>query len=118
MLGLGDLGLDRVPNRHGQIGAANLLDRTNSGRRGDIDFRQIAVDDVDADEQKATPPQFRANGRADPPFFLGQLRFPRRSAAPWSRNPATSTPAALGEIATRDRARWADIVAKRGIQSE
>jgi tripartite-type tricarboxylate transporter receptor subunit TctC len=32
--------------------------------------------------------------------------------------PATSTPAALGEIATRDRARWADIVAKRGIQSE
>jgi tripartite-type tricarboxylate transporter receptor subunit TctC len=32
--------------------------------------------------------------------------------------PATSTPAALGEIAVRDRARWADIVARRGIQPE
>ena len=32
--------------------------------------------------------------------------------------PATSTPAALGEIAARDRARWADIVARRGIQPE
>jgi tripartite-type tricarboxylate transporter receptor subunit TctC len=32
--------------------------------------------------------------------------------------PATSTPAALGDIAARDRVRWADIVAKRGIQPE
>ena len=32
--------------------------------------------------------------------------------------PATSTPAVLGEIAVRDRARWADIVARRGIQPE
>jgi len=32
--------------------------------------------------------------------------------------PATSTPAALGEIVVRDRARWADVVAKRGIQPE
>jgi tripartite-type tricarboxylate transporter receptor subunit TctC len=32
--------------------------------------------------------------------------------------PATSTPAALGTIAARDRVRWADIVAKRGIQPE
>ncbi|MBM3648193.1 MAG: tripartite tricarboxylate transporter substrate binding protein [Alphaproteobacteria bacterium] len=32
--------------------------------------------------------------------------------------PATSTPAALGEIVARDRARWADVVAKRGIQPE
>jgi tripartite-type tricarboxylate transporter receptor subunit TctC len=31
---------------------------------------------------------------------------------------ATSTPAALGEIVVRDRARWADVVAKRGIQPE
>ena len=29
--------------------------------------------------------------------------------------PATSTPAALGEIVVRDRTRWADVVAKRGI---
>jgi tripartite-type tricarboxylate transporter receptor subunit TctC len=32
--------------------------------------------------------------------------------------PATSTPAALGEIVVRDRARWADVVSKRGIQPE
>jgi tripartite-type tricarboxylate transporter receptor subunit TctC len=32
--------------------------------------------------------------------------------------PAVSTPAALGELAARDRVRWADIVAKRGIQAE
>ena len=32
--------------------------------------------------------------------------------------PATSTPAALGEIVTRDRGRWADVVAKRGIAAE
>jgi len=32
--------------------------------------------------------------------------------------PATSTSAALGEIVARDRARWADVVAKRGITTE
>jgi len=32
--------------------------------------------------------------------------------------PATSTPAQLGEIVARDRRRWADVVAKRGIQPE
>jgi tripartite-type tricarboxylate transporter receptor subunit TctC len=32
--------------------------------------------------------------------------------------PATSTPAAFAEIVARDRTRWADIVAKRGIHAE
>ncbi|MBS0219829.1 MAG: tripartite tricarboxylate transporter substrate binding protein [Proteobacteria bacterium] len=32
--------------------------------------------------------------------------------------PATSTPAELAEIVKRDRARWADIIAKRGIKAE
>jgi tripartite-type tricarboxylate transporter receptor subunit TctC len=32
--------------------------------------------------------------------------------------PAISTPQALGEIVARDRKRWADVVAKRGIQPE
>jgi tripartite-type tricarboxylate transporter receptor subunit TctC len=32
--------------------------------------------------------------------------------------PATSTPAALGEIVVKDRKRWAEIVAKRGISAE
>ena len=31
---------------------------------------------------------------------------------------ATSTPAALGELVVSDRARWANVVAKRGIQPE
>ena len=33
-------------------------------------------------------------------------------------SPATSTPAALGEIVVRDRARWPMFVAKRGIAAE
>ena len=32
--------------------------------------------------------------------------------------PATSTPAELAEIVKRDRDRWADIIAKRGIKAE
>jgi tripartite-type tricarboxylate transporter receptor subunit TctC len=32
--------------------------------------------------------------------------------------PATSTPQALAEIVARDRGRWAEVVAKRGIQPE
>lgn len=32
--------------------------------------------------------------------------------------PTTSTPAALGEIVARDRKRWAEIVARRGISAE
>jgi tripartite-type tricarboxylate transporter receptor subunit TctC len=32
--------------------------------------------------------------------------------------PTASTPAALGEIVARDRVRWAEVVAKRGIQVE
>ena len=32
--------------------------------------------------------------------------------------PATSTPAALGEIVVKDRQRWADVVKSRGIQPE
>ena len=32
--------------------------------------------------------------------------------------PMTSTPAAMAEIVARDRARWADVVAKRGIAQE
>jgi len=32
--------------------------------------------------------------------------------------PATSTPTALGDIVAKDRKRWADVVASRGIQSE
>jgi tripartite-type tricarboxylate transporter receptor subunit TctC len=32
--------------------------------------------------------------------------------------PATSTPAALAELVVRDKARWADVIARRGIAAE
>ena len=48
------------------------------------------------------------------------LNTPEAKAAFESQGliPATSTSAALGEIVVRDRARWADVVAKRDIKPE
>ena len=42
----------------------------------------------------------------------------RRAVEAQGLIPAPSTPQALGEIVARDRRRWADVVAKRGIQAE
>ena len=75
------LGLDRVPDRHGEIGAAEPLDRADAGRRGDVDLGQIAVDHVDADEQKAAPLELRPDRRADLALARGELGFLRRPAA-------------------------------------
>ena len=52
--------------------------------------------------------------------IVGILEQPEAKAA-FERQgliPATSTPAALHEIAVRDRERWANTVARRGIQPE
>ena len=48
------------------------------------------------------------------------MRFAGNTHRPAAQGlmPATSTPAALGDIVVRDRTRWADVVAKRGIQPE
>ena len=48
------------------------------------------------------------------------LRAPEAKAAFEAQGliPATSTPAELAEIVGRDRGRWADVVARRGIQPE
>jgi tripartite-type tricarboxylate transporter receptor subunit TctC len=52
--------------------------------------------------------------------IVGILEQPEAKAAFEKQGliPATSTPAALKEIVVRDRARWADVVARRGIQPE
>jgi hypothetical protein len=43
--------LDHVPDFRGDIRPAEPRDGANAGRRGHVDFGEIAVDDVDADEQ-------------------------------------------------------------------
>jgi hypothetical protein len=46
------LGGDHIPDFRCDIGAAKPRDGANAGRRGDVDFGQVAVDHVDADEQQ------------------------------------------------------------------
>ena len=53
-------------------------------------------------------------GRGDP----GRARSASQVFEAQGLIPTTSTPAALGEIVVRDRARWAEVVAKRGIAAE
>ena len=36
---LAELNFDCVPDRHGEVGSADPLDRADPGRRGDVDFR-------------------------------------------------------------------------------
>ncbi len=50
------------PNQRGDVRAAEILDGADAGRRGDIDLGEKAIDHVDADEQKATLAQGRAEG--------------------------------------------------------
>ena len=92
-LGAPPLGLDRVPDRHREIGAAQALDGAQAGRRGHVDLGQIAVDHVDADEQQAAPLQLRPDAGANLLLARGQLGLParRRRAPYWSgcrRRPA------------------------------
>src|SRR5215468_653478 len=51
--------LNRIPDEHGDVGAAKVLDLTDAGWGGDIDLRQIGPDHVDAREQQPAPAQFR-----------------------------------------------------------
>src|SRR5215475_8771223 len=66
------LGLDLVPDQCRDVGPAKILDRANARRRGDIDFGQIAVDHVNADEQQAALTQRRSDALADLDLALGQ----------------------------------------------
>ena len=77
----GPFGLDRVPDRDGQIRSAEALDRPDAGRRRDVDFRQIAVDDVDADEDEAAALELGSDAFADRPLARRELGLLRRPAA-------------------------------------
>ena len=66
---------------------------------------------------KGTPPEIVARLNRD---VAAILNTPEAKAAFEAQGliPATSTSAALSEIVARDRARWADVVAKRDIKPE
>ena len=48
-----------VPNHLCNVGAAMLLDVADTGWRGDVDFREVGANYVDAGEDEATPLEFR-----------------------------------------------------------
>jgi tripartite-type tricarboxylate transporter receptor subunit TctC len=66
---------------------------------------------------KGTPPDLVERLNKEISAILGS---PEAKAAFEAQGliPATSTPKALGEIVVRDKGRWADVVAKRGIKPE
>ncbi len=66
---------------------------------------------------KGTPPEIVARLNREVATIL---ETPEAKAAFEAQGliPTTSTSAALAEIVARDRARWADVVAKRGISPE
>src|SRR5438067_326302 len=61
---------DPVPDHGGDVGPAEILYRTDAGGRRDVDLGQIAVDHIDADEEKVALPQ----GRPEP---IADLALPR-----------------------------------------
>ena len=54
-------------------GAAEILDRADAGRRGDVDLGEEAVDHVDADEEKPALAQRRPEPGADLALALGEV---------------------------------------------
>ena len=54
---------DNVPNRASEIAAAESLNSAQTGRRSHVDLREIAIDDVDADEDEASAFELRADRR-------------------------------------------------------
>jgi tripartite-type tricarboxylate transporter receptor subunit TctC len=66
---------------------------------------------------KDTPSEVIARLNKEVVAILGSDEA-RKAFATQGLIPTTSTPAALGEIVERDRKRWAEIVARRGISAE
>ena len=54
--------LDRVPDHRRDVRPAEILDRADTGGRGDVDLGEPSGDHVDADEQQAPLAQRRADG--------------------------------------------------------
>src|ERR1700744_5031300 len=73
------LRLDRVPDFYSDVRTAEPRDRANARRRRHVDFGEIAVDDIEADEQQPTLAQRRADGRAD--FAFALRKFGRLSGS-------------------------------------
>ena len=79
--GYSPLRLDLVPDQRRDVGAAEILDRADAGRRGDVDLGEEVADHVDADEQQPALAQRRAEAFADVALALGQIGRLRRAAA-------------------------------------
>ena len=75
------LRLDHVPDFGGDIRLAEPRDAPDAARRGHVDFREIAVDDVDADEQQSALAQRRAQCLADLALAWGEIGGLRRAPA-------------------------------------
>src|SRR5262249_35118190 len=74
------LRLDVVPDHRRNVWPAHVFDRPNAGGRCNVDFREIAVDHVDANEQQASLTQGGTDPLADFSFAFGQ--FSSRRYAP------------------------------------
>src|ERR1700687_3722686 len=77
----GPLVLDRVPDPGRDIRAAEPGDGADAGRRGDVDLGEVAVDDVDADEQQSALAQAWPQRRADFALAVRKLGGLRRAPA-------------------------------------
>src|SRR5690606_2418655 len=69
------LALDGIPEQAGNVGPAEALDLADAGRRGDVDFRHVVADHVDADEDEAAFLQRRADAGANLALALRQVAF-------------------------------------------
>ena len=84
---------------------------------------ELGLKDADVDmwyglfAPKDTPAEIIGRYNKDMVAILGSDEAVKAFAAQ-GPIPTTSTPAALGEIVAKDRKRWAEIVAKRGISAE
>src|SRR5436853_4786334 len=57
--------LNHVPDFRGDVRPAKARDGADAGWRGHVDFGEVAVDDVDADEQQSALAQRRTQCFAD-----------------------------------------------------
>src|SRR5262245_15671969 len=67
---------DGIPNECGDIRAAEGLHLADPRRRGDVDFREVGPDHVDARKQQAAPFELWAKPFAD--FEIARRQFGRR----------------------------------------
>src|SRR5438105_15856459 len=66
--------LDRPPDQCRRVGAVELVDRDNSGGRGDVDLGQPApADDIDSDEQQPSALELGGESGANLLLARGQL---------------------------------------------